>query len=134
LGGIDFITEIILGLGVGRWLVFLVIVIILLSLGCFLDPTSIIMIAGPISFAVLIPLGFNPIWLGVVFVILLECGYLTPPFGFNLFYLKSVVPPEITMEDIIRSILPWFFLLLTGIGILTIFPQLVLWLPNMMKR
>ena len=134
LGGIDFITEIILGLGVGRWLVFLVIVIILLILGCFLDPTSIIMIAGPISFAVLMPLGFHPVWLGVVFVILLECGYLTPPFGFNLFYLKSVVPPEITMEDIIRSILPWFLLLLTGIAILTIFPQLVLWLPNMMKR
>jgi tripartite ATP-independent transporter DctM subunit len=134
LGGIDFITEIILGLGVSRWLIFLVIVIILLLLGCFLDPTSIIMIAGPISFAVLMPLGFHPVWLGVVFVILLECGYLTPPFGFNLFYLKSVVPPEITMEDIIRSILPWFLLLLTGVGILTVFPQLVLWLPSMMKR
>ena len=134
VGGIDFISQLILGLELSRWFIFIIIALIILILGCFLDPTSIIMIAGPISFAVLMPLGFDPIWIGVIFVILLECGYLTPPFGFNLFYLKSVVPPEISMEDIIRSILPWFVMLLVGVAILTLFPQVVLFLPNMMKR
>ena len=131
-GGIDLITEIITKLELNRWLIFIIIAIIILILGSFLDPISIIMIAGPISFTVLVPLGFNPIWLGVVFVILLECGYLTPPFGFNLFYLKSIVPPDITMGDIISSIWPWLIMLLVGVVFLAIFPQIVTWLPNSM--
>ena len=133
LGGIDFITELIMGLGVSRWFVLIIISIIILILGSFLDPTSIIMIAGPISFSVLVPLGFNPIWLGVVFVLLLECGYLTPPFGFNLFYLKSIVPPDVSMGDIICSVWPWLVMLLIGVVILGLFPQIVLWLPSTMK-
>lgn len=132
LGGIDFISELILGLEVSRWLVFSIIVLIILLLGSFLDPTSIIMIAGPISFSVLVPLGFDPIWLGVIFVILLECGYLTPPFGFNIFYLKSIVPPDISMADIISSIWPWLIMLLMGVITFSIFPQIVTWLPNSM--
>jgi TRAP-type C4-dicarboxylate transport system permease large subunit len=92
------------------------------------------MIAGPISFSVLVPLGFNPIWLGVVFVILLECGYLTPPFGFNLFYLKSIVPEDIGMADIISSIWPWLIMLLIGVLFISIFPQVVTWLPNAMMH
>lgn len=132
LGGIDLISDLILGLEVSRWLVFVIIVFIILILGSFLDPTSIIMIAGPISFSVLVPLGFDPIWLGVVFVLLLECGYLTPPFGFNLFYLKSIVPPEITMVDIISSIWPWLIMLLIGLIIISLFPQIVTSLPNAM--
>jgi tripartite ATP-independent transporter DctM subunit len=131
-GGIELISEIITGLEVSRWLIFTIILFIILVLGSFLDPISIIMIAGPISFTVLVPLGFNPIWLGVVFVILLECGYLTPPFGFNLFYLKTIVPPDITMGDIINSIWPWLIMLLVGVFILAIFPQIVTWLPNAM--
>ena len=131
-GGIDLITEIITGLEVNRWLIFTIILFVILVLGSFLDPISIIMIAGPISFTVLVPLGFNPIWLGVVFVILLECGYLTPPFGFNLFYLKSIVPPDITMGDIINSIWPWLIMLLVGVVILAIFPGIVTWLPSSM--
>ncbi|MDH3885765.1 MAG: TRAP transporter large permease subunit, partial [Desulfobacterales bacterium] len=59
-------------------------------------------------------------------------GYLTPPFGFNLFYLKTIVPPEITMGDIINSIWPWLIMLLVGVVILAIFPQIVTWLPNAM--
>jgi tripartite ATP-independent transporter DctM subunit len=131
-GGIDLITEIITGFEVSRWLIFTIILVIILILGSFLDPISIIMIAGPISFSVLVPLGFDPIWLGVVFVILIECGYLTPPFGFNLFYLKSIVPPDITMGDIISSIWPWLIMLLVGVVILAVFPQIVTWLPNSM--
>lgn len=131
-GGIELISEIITGLEVSRWLIFTIILFIILVLGSFLDPISIIMIAGPISFTVLVPLGFNPIWLGVVFVILLECGYLTPPFGFNLFYLKTIVPPDITMGDIINSIWPWLIMLLVGVFILAIFPGIVTWLPSAM--
>jgi tripartite ATP-independent transporter DctM subunit len=134
IGGIDVISELIAGLELGRWTVFFVIALIILLLGSFLDPTSIIMIAGPITFSVLTPLGFDPIWLGIIFVILLECGYLTPPFGFNIFYLKSITPPEISISDIIGSIWPWLIILLIGILILAAMPQLVLWLPNAMMR
>ena len=133
-GGADYVAELITGIHASRWFVFAVIVLILLVLGCFLDPTSIIMIAGPISFSVLLPLGFDPIWLGVVFVILLECGYLTPPFGFNIFYLKSIVPPEISTGDVISSMWPWVIMLLLGVVLLSFFPQIVLWLPNAMAR
>lgn len=133
LGGIDFIREIIAGLTVSRWVVYGLICLIILILGCFLDPTSIIMLAGPISFQVMMGLGFDPIWFGIIFVILLEVGYLTPPFGFNLFYLKSVVPPSISMADIIRSVIPFILIELGAVVLFTIFPKIVLLLPNMMR-
>jgi tripartite ATP-independent transporter DctM subunit len=132
LGGIDFVQEIIVGLEVNRWMVFAMICLILIVLGCFLDPISIIMIVSPVSFEVMTALQFDPIWFGIIFVICLEVGYITPPFGFNLFYMKAVVPENISMADIIRSTVPFLLILITSLGLLSIFPQLVLWLPSLM--
>lgn len=133
LGGTDFVQETILGLQVSRWMVFTVICLIVVVLGCFLDPTSIIMIVSPISFDVIKASGFDPTWFAIIFVICLEIGYITPPFGFNLFYLKAVAPPNISIADIIGSVVPFLLILIFSVILFAIFPQVALWLPNMMK-
>ena len=69
-------------------------------------------------------------WFGILFVINMEIGYMTPPFGFNLFYLKGIVPPGITMVDIYRSVIPYTIVESTGLALVMIFPQIAVWLPN----
>jgi TRAP-type mannitol/chloroaromatic compound transport system permease large subunit len=101
-------------------------------MGCFFDPTGIVILTTPIFFPVVAQMGFDPLWFGVLFVINMEMGYLTPPFGFNLFYMKAVVPPGITMMDIYRSIVPFVALQAAGLIICMIFPSIITWLPNLM--
>ncbi len=116
----------------GRWAILITMQIIFFILGCILDPVGIIMICTPVFVPVITALGFDPLWFGVLFVMNMEMGYLTPPFGFNLFYMKAIAPPGITMTDIYRSIVP--FVILQGIGliIVIIFPEIALWLPKLM--
>ena len=118
----------------GRWAILITMQIIFFILGCILDPVGIIMICTPVFVPVITALGFDPLWFGVLFIMNMEMGYLTPPFGFNLFYMKAIVPPGITMGDIYRSIVP--FVILQGIGliIVIIFPEIALWLPKLMVR
>ena len=118
----------------GRWAILITMQIIFFILGCILDPVGIIMICTPVFVPVITALGFDPLWFGVLFIMNMEMGYLTPPFGFNLFYMKAIVPSGITMGDIYRSIVP--FVILQGIGLLivVIFPEIALWLPKLMVR
>ena len=101
-------------------------------MGCFLDPTGIVLLTTPIFFPVVIKLGFDPLWFGVLFIINMEMAFLTPPFGFNLFYMKAVAPPGVTMTDIYRSIVPFVALQMVGLIICMLFPQIITWLPNLM--
>lgn len=110
----------------------LLMVFILFLLGMVIDVTAIIVVAGPIFAPIAVHLGFNPIWFGIVFIVLLQTGYISPPFGWSLFYLEGVVPkPDITLTDIYRS--SWAFLGLQVVGavIFIAFPGIVLWLPNL---
>ena len=118
----------------GRWAILFTMQIIFFILGCILDPVGIIMICTPVFVPVITALGFDPLWFGVLFIMNMEMGYLTPPFGFNLFYMKAIVPPGITMGDIYRAVVP--FVILQGIGliIVVIFPEIALWLPKLMVR
>jgi tripartite ATP-independent transporter DctM subunit len=118
----------------GRWAILITMQIIFFILGCILDPVGIIMICTPVFVPVITALGFDPLWFGVLFIMNMEMGYLTPPFGFNLFYMKAIVPKGITMTDIYRSIVP--FVILQGIGlvIVIIFPEIALWLPSLITR
>jgi len=75
-------------------------------------------------------LGFDPVWFGVLFIVNMEMAYLTPPFGFNLFYMKAIVPKTITMMDIYKSIVPFVALQATGLIICILFPEIILWLPQ----
>ncbi|GAH91610.1 unnamed protein product, partial [marine sediment metagenome] len=76
----------------------------------------------------------DPLWFGILFTMNLEMSYLTPPVGMNLFFLKGVAPPEITMGDIYRSVIPFVILQAVGLALVIIFPQIALWLPGMMMK
>jgi len=132
IGSIDLITNIISGIGLNRWFILIIMELIMIILGMFLDPMGIIVICIPIFLPIIQDLGFNTLWFGILFVINMEIGYITPPFGFNLFYMKGVVPVGVTMGDIYRSIVPFFMLDLFMMAILMVFPQLSLWLPSKM--
>ena len=134
LGGAQLFNDFILGLDLPPVFVFAAIVLVILILGCFLDPTGIIFIVAPVAFPVLKKLGYDPIWFGIIFVIGIQCGYLTPPFGFSLFYLKSVAPPSISMADIYRSVWPFVGVMILCIALIYLFPSLATWLPDLMAR
>jgi len=134
LGGIEFVNNLLMETGLSKWVIFLGLVAVIFILGLFLDPTGIIFIVAPVGFPVIKALGFDPIWFGVIIIIGLQVGYITPPFGFNLFYLKATAPPEITMGNIYSSIWPFVLLLCVGLALCIVFPQLILWLPNAIMK
>jgi len=133
IGATKLVQEIMMSLPGGRWGVMISINLILVVMGCFLDPYGILMITIPIFGPVVRALGFDMVWFGVVFVMNMEMGFLTPPFGYNLFYLKAVAPEGVTMADIYRSIGPFVGLQAIGLTIVMIFPELALWLPTIMR-
>lgn len=133
-GGSEFVKATLLALPVGSYGILIGIQLIIFAMGMFLDPVGIVMIATPIFMPVIEALGFDPLWFGILFVMNLEMSYLTPPVGFNLFYLKGVCPPEITMGDIYRSVIPFVILQALGLATVIILPQIALWLPGMMMK
>jgi len=135
IGAQDMVYGFMTGLELNRWFILLVMQIILIALGMFIDPAGIVMIVGPIFLPIAISLGFDPIFYGILFTINMELGYITPPFGFNLFYMKSIAEPlGVSMGDIYRSIVPFVFVELLGMIVLCLFPQLATWLPSTMVR
>ena len=118
----------------GRWGVIISMQIIWLIMGAFLDPIGIMMITAPLFFPIAVGLGFDPVWFGIVFIINMEMAFLTPPFGFNLFYIKGVAPKDVSMLDIYRSVAPFVFLQALALAIVMAFPGSVLWLPTMLFR
>ncbi|MEP1215490.1 MAG: TRAP transporter large permease subunit [Marinobacter sp.] len=116
----------------GPWAVIIVMMLIVFLLGMVLDPVGIMLITLPVFTPIVASMGFDPIWFGILFVINMEIGYMTPPFGFNLFYLKGVVPPGITMGDIYRSVIPFVLIQIVGIGCLMVFPEIATYLPNLL--
>jgi tripartite ATP-independent transporter DctM subunit len=132
MGAQSLIADMMSNIPGGRWGTIVVMQLILFFLGMVLDPLGIMLITLPVFLPIVIDLGFDPIWFGILFIINMEIGYMTPPFGFNLFYLKGIVPPSITMSDIYRSVLPYTMVELVGLGLIMAFPAIALWLPSMM--
>ena len=131
VGGDDFVKETLLGMEINRWFIIIGMQAVLFVLGCLLDPAGIVMLCTPLFLPIVTTLGFDPLWFGVLFIVNLEMAYLTPPFGYNLFYLKSVVPEEVSMGDIYRSVLPFVVLQMIALIICMIFPMVILWLPEL---
>jgi tripartite ATP-independent transporter DctM subunit len=129
-GASHFLKNTLLVLPFGRWGALIVIQLLLLFLGCFLDPWGIVTIALPVFIPVVDSLGFDLIWFGVLFVINMEMGYLTPPVGLNVFYMKGIVPKGTTMGEIFRSVFPFILVQAVAMALIMIFPQVVLWLPS----
>ena len=128
----DRIHEAIVGLNIWRWWIIIMMQGTFFILGMFLNPAAIVTLLGPLFVPIIKSLGFDPLWFGILFVINMEMGYLTPPFGFNLFILKGVVPPEITMADIYRSIVPYVLIMALALGIVMVIPEIATWLPSLM--
>ncbi len=115
----------------GPWEILVMMMISFVVLGMFLDDTAMLVIVAPLYIPLVRSLGFDPIWFGVLYVITCQVAYITPPFGYNLFLMRAMAPPEITLVDIYRSIVPFVMIMLITIAIVMAFPQLALWLPEM---
>jgi TRAP-type C4-dicarboxylate transport system permease large subunit len=116
------------------WMVLALYIVVLLILGCLMDPASMMVITLPLAFPVLSKLGYDPVWLGIIVTIAVEIGMITPPVGLNLFVLKGIVPKEVTMTDIMAGSAPFILVMLVGLLVIVLFPQIALWLPQMMAR
>ena len=114
-----------------RWEILIAMMASFIILGIFLDDTAMLVIVAPLYIPLVRTLGFDPIWFGVLYTITCQIAYITPPFGYNLFLMRAMAPPEITLSDIYRSIWPFFFMMLATMALIMIFPQIALWLPNL---
>ncbi|MCC2597014.1 TRAP transporter large permease subunit [Pusillimonas sp. MFBS29] len=132
MGAGRMIESFVLGLDVNRYVILIGMQLLLLLMGMVLDTVGIIMITVPIFVPIIIKLGFDPVWFGILFIINMEIGFLSPPFGYNLFYLRGVAPPSITMPDIYKSVLPFITLMILAIVLMMIFPEIILALPRML--
>ncbi|MDQ0316848.1 TRAP transporter large permease [Amorphus orientalis] len=130
MGAARLIEGLVLDLEVNRWVILIGMQIILLLLGMLLDTVGIIMITAPIFVPIITKLGFDPVWFGILYIVNMEIGFLTPPFGYNLFYLRGVSPASVTMVDIYKSVLPFIALMILAVAICMVFPEIVLTLPN----
>ncbi|MFH0256586.1 TRAP transporter large permease subunit [Vibrio rumoiensis] len=128
MGGIDFVEQTILALSGGHAMgTLLIMMVILLVLGMFLDWVGVALLTMPIFVPIIINLGFDPIWFGVVFCLNMQVSFLSPPFGPAAFYLKSVAPKDISLGEIFSSLLPFIGLQIVALALVIIFPQLALW-------
>lgn len=130
LGAQSLISNIMSLIPGGRWGALLFMLLVLFFLGMVLDPVGIMLITLPVFLPVVTAAGFDPIWFGILFIIMMEVGYMTPPFGFNLFYLKGVAPPDVTMGDIYASVFPYVLVTLIGVALIILFPGIALYLPE----
>ncbi len=118
------------GWGLGPWEVLIMMQISYLVMGMFLDDTAMLVIVAPLYVPLVIALGFDPIWYGVLYTITCQVAYMTPPFGYNLFLMRAMAPPEIGLGDIYRSVVPFVAILIVGLAVITAYPPIATWLPN----
>jgi tripartite ATP-independent transporter DctM subunit len=127
MGGSRFVSGTILGLDIAPVFVIMIMMLILLVLGMFLDWIGIALLTLPIFVPIVVQLGYDPIWFGILFAVNMQVSYLTPPFGPAAFYLKSVAPPEISLRHIYSSVLPFIAIQLVVLAILLFFPEIATW-------
>ena len=129
-GGGKYVADAILTLDVAPFIVILVMMLIFFVLGMFMDWVGVVLMTMPVFLPIVIQLGYDPIWFGVLFSVNMQMAFLTPPFGSAAFYLKSVAPPDIGLLTIYRSFIPFLFIQATVLGILMAFPSISLFLVN----
>jgi len=100
-------------------------------MGTFLDDTAMLVIVAPLYVPLVGALGFDLVWYGVLYTITCQIAYMTPPFGYNLFLMRAMAPPEITIHDIYRSILPFVLVMVGALALVMTFPEIALWLPGL---
>lgn len=133
LGGADTLLNFIQNLEVNRWVVLAMMMLLLVFLGTVLDELGIILLTVPVFLPIVRMLGFDEIWFGVLYAITIQMGYISPPFGYTLFYIKGTLPPQISMGAVYKGILPFFLLQFVGLLVCALLPDLITFLPRMMS-
>ena len=132
LGAVHAIESLfIVRFGLSPILVLIMMQLSYIVMGMFLDDTAMLIIVAPLYVPLVIKLGFDPIWYGVLYTITCQMAYMTPPFGYNLFLMRAMAPPEITIRDIYRSIVPFVGVMGIALAVVFMYPQIALWLPNL---
>jgi tripartite ATP-independent transporter DctM subunit len=131
IGAYGFLEQLSAALPLGKWGIIILMQLIWFIMGCFLDPFSIVLVTVPAFAPIVQSLGFDLVWFGVLFVVNMEMAYLTPPVGLNLFILKAVAPEGTTMLEVYSSVAPFVLILGIGLVLIMLFPQIALWLPNL---
>jgi len=116
--------------GLNPWVILILMQLSFLLMGTFLDDTAMLVIVAPLYVPLVGALGFDLVWYGVLYTITCQIAYMTPPFGYNLFLMRAMAPPEISIRDIYRSIVPFVFVMILALVLVMVFPQIALWLPE----
>jgi len=133
LRAVDFVRQLFMdNLGLGRWEILILMQVSFLLMGMFLDDTAMLVIVAPLYVPIVQMLEFNLIWYGVLYTITCQIAYMTPPFGYNLFLMRAMAPNEVTLGEIYRSIIPFVGVMIVGLALVMIFPQIALWLPSVL--
>jgi len=117
-------------LGLNPWMILILMQLSFVVMGTFLDDTAMLVIVAPLYVPLVDALGFDLIWYGILYTITTQIAYMTPPFGYNLFLMRAMAPPEISLGDIYRSITPFALVMVLALTIVMMFPQIALWLPD----
>lgn len=117
-------------LGLSPWMILILMQLSFIVMGTFLDDTAMLVIVAPLYVPLVGALGFDLIWYGVLYTITTQIAYMTPPFGYNLFLMRAMAPPEIGLKDIYRSIIPFVGVMVLALIIIMVFPGIALWLPD----
>lgn len=131
LGGDDIVHEFLTNMPGGIVGAIIIVMLVMFVLGFFLDFIEITFVVVPIVAPVLLKFDISPVWLGIMMAMNLQTSFLTPPFGFALFYLRGVAPPEVKTTQIYKGVIPFVIIQLIGLGILAAFPELATWLPDL---
>ena len=132
LGAATLVTRLVETYEIGWWTMLIAIQVVWFLLGCVIDAWSILMITLPILMPLIPIYGFDPVWLGVLYAVNTQTGYLTPPFGAMLFMMKGIAPKEVTMTDIYQSITPFVLTQLVCLVLCIVFPAVITWLPKLL--
>ena len=132
LNGAKYIGGLVIALPLGKWGLLFTMMFVIFILGAFIDWIAILFIAIPIFTPIAATLGFDPLWFAMLVCVNLQMSFLTPPFAYSMFYLKGIAPPEVTMGDIYRGVVPFIGLQIIGLTLCVVFPQTILWLPRIM--
>lgn len=131
-GGLEVAKNLMLGLGLGKWGSVVVMMLIVFVLGMFLDWLGIILICFPVFLPIGQEMGLDKLWLVIMMAVVLQTSFLTPPFGYALFYLKGVAPEGVETGHLYRGIMPFVILILLGTVLCAVFPEIILWLPGVL--
>ena len=132
LDGDQIIADWVLSMGIGKWGAFAIMMVIMFLLGMFIDWLGIVMIVFPIFLPIMDTFGFDRLWLVAVSATLLQTCFMTPPFGFALFYVKGILPPSIKIQEVYRGVIPFIIIICIVTALCAVFPPLVTWLPSML--